>query len=178
MDRNEVLMTLSCLKAAFPNAYKGMSKADSEAMVNLWCRLFADDSYVSVAKAVDSLIVTREGGWTPAIGEIKAEMAKLTVPDLPSEEEAWQMVRKAVRNSYYHSQREYDRLPPQVQRAVGSPLNLKEWSCFSDESMERLAYAFKKSYRETKDEEIRAFKLPESVRSVAAGVRIGIGDGS
>jgi len=170
VTKNETIQVLSTLKAAFPNAYKGMSKADSEAMVNLWCRLFADDDYVKVSRAVDALISTRESGWTPAIGEVKAEMAKLTVTDIPTEEEAWAMIRKAVKNSYYHSEREFKKLPPQIQRAIGGAWQLKEWSNFSDESMERVSYSFKKAYREVKDDEIRNEKLPESVKSIASGI--------
>lgn len=170
MNRNEVAMTLSCLKAAFPNAYKGLSASDADAMINLWCRLFAGDSYDTVSRAVDSLIVTREAGWTPSIGEVKAEMAKLSVSDLPTEDEAWAMVRKACRNGYYHSEKEFEKLHPAVQRAVGGAWQIKEWANFSDESMERAAFGFKKAYRETKDEEIRNLKLPESVKGIAAGI--------
>lgn len=170
MNKAETLQILSSLRAAFPNAYKGLSMADGEAMVALWGRLFADDSYKDVAKAVDALIVSREWGWTPSIGEVKAEMAKNKTANIPTEDEAWQMVRRAVRNSLYNSEKEFKKLKPHVQKAVGAPWQLKEWANFTDADMDRVSYSFKKNYREIKDTEIRDVKLPENVRSVASGV--------
>ena len=74
MDRTQTIQILSCLKVSFPNAYKGMSKSDAEALINLWCRLFADDKYEDVLRAVDNLILNRENSWTPTVGEIKKAM--------------------------------------------------------------------------------------------------------
>ena len=74
MNQIETAQILSCLKVAFPGAYNGVN---IEQTVNLWARLFADDDYQTVSKAVDSLICNREAAWTPSIGEVKAEMAKL-----------------------------------------------------------------------------------------------------
>ena len=169
MNRNETIQILSTLKAAFPNAYKGMSRADSEAMIALWCRLFADDEYATVGRAVDALITTREAGWTPSIGEVKSEIAKLKPADFPSEDEAWLMASKACKNGYYHSEREFAKLPPIVQETVGSPNQLKEWAMMSeDEVRDRISVRFKKAYRARLEVGVRESKLPSDLKAVSA----------
>lgn len=170
MNKQETIQILSLLKTAFPNAYKGMPAATLENTVDLWNKMFEKDSFETVSKAVYSLIATRESGWSPAIGEVKAEISKLKVTDLPSEDEAWLSVRKAVRNGLYNSEKEFKKLHPAVQKAVGGAWQLKEWAGFSDEAMDRVAHSFKKTYRELKDTEIRNEKLPESVKGVAIGL--------
>ena len=164
MNKEQTIKILSTLKAAFPSAYRGMGKADLEAMVGLWERMFSNDSYESVSKAVDSLICTREATWTPAIGEVKAEMSKAVVADVPTEEEAWSAVRKACRNGLYGSEKEFAKLHPAVRRVVGGAWQIKEWANFSDAEMDRAGHSFRKAYRESKDDVIRDSKLPESVR--------------
>lgn len=163
MNRTETLKILSSLKAAFPNAYKGMSLDDLNAVTELWCRLFANDDYAEVSKAVDSLIINREAMWTPAIGEIKAEMAKAKTADMPTAEEAWLMVRKACRNGLYGSEKEYNKLPPAVQVAVGGSWQIKVWADFTDAEMEKVGYGFKKSYEKLKETAMRDVKQPEEI---------------
>ena len=170
MTREETIKILSSLRAAFPNGYRNMDKGDYLSTIEVWQDQFSDVNYEEVSRAVKSIIATSTSEWPPVIGAIKAEMAKLSVSDRPTEDEAWMTVRKAVRNGYYHSEREFKKLHPAVQAAVGGAWQLKEWSTFSDESMERVAYSFKKAYREVMDTEIRNEKLPESVKGVALGV--------
>ena len=168
MTRDEVTMVLSCLKAAFPAAYKGISKQDAQTMISLWCRLFADDDYATVSRAVDALITTREAGWTPSIGEVKSEIAKIKPADFPSEDEAWLMANKACKDGYYHSEREFAKLPPIVQEAVGSPNQLKEWAMMSeDEVRDRVSVRFKKAYRAILETRVRESKLPSDLKLVS-----------
>lgn len=48
-------------------------------------------------------------------------MRELNTPKQLNELEAWSLVEKAIRNSIYNSQEEFSKLPPLVQKAVGSP---------------------------------------------------------
>ena len=45
-----------------------------------------------------------------------------------NETAAWSIVWKAICNSGYHSEEEFEKLPPIIQRAVHSPLQLREWA--------------------------------------------------
>ena len=162
MNRAETIMILSCLRVAFPNAYKGV---DLEATVNLWSRLFADDDYKVVSKAVDKLISTREAGWTPSIGEVKSEIAKLMPNDYPSAEEEWLLVNRATKRGSYYAEKEFNKLPPIVQEVVGHYSQIKEWAMMSeDEVRDVVSNRFKKAYKAKLEEGVRESKLPNELK--------------
>jgi hypothetical protein len=65
-----------------------------------------------------------------------------------SELKAWDMVRKAISNSGYHAEEEFDRLPEAIQIAVGNPANLREWAMMPTETVESVEQShFIKAYR-------------------------------
>ena len=53
MTRDEIIMILSTLKAAYPNSFKGMSRRDGEALISLWERQFAGEDPQEVADELD-----------------------------------------------------------------------------------------------------------------------------
>lgn len=57
-----------------------------------------------------------------------ALVRELNTPKQLNELEAWSLVEKAIRNSIYNSQEEFSKLPPLVQKAVGSPNVLRLWA--------------------------------------------------
>ena len=61
------------------------------------------------------------------MAELREAAARLSgaAPAL-THDEAWQLVRRAAGNSAYGAAAEFAALPPQVQRAVGSPVALRE----------------------------------------------------
>ena len=173
MDRNETMQILTVLKAAYPHSFKGTSKRDANAMIDLWQTMFAADSYEAVNAAVAALISTRKEGFTPTIGEVKERMAfaREQVTGTLSEQSAWAMVEKACRNGLYGYQAEFDKLPPDVQRAVGAPEQLKAWAAMDAETVNSVvASNFMRNYRVQKQREKERAMLPPSVLAVLSGV--------
>ena len=75
------------------------------------------------------------------------------------------LVEKACRNSNYGAREEFDKLPPEIQRFVGSPNQLREWGMMnSDELKTVVASNFMRSYRVRAKNDRDYFALPESVR--------------
>lgn len=173
MDRNETMQILTVLKAAYPHSFKGTSKRDANAMIDLWQTMFAADSYEAVNAAVAALISTRKEGFTPTIGEVKERMAfaREQVTGTHSEQSAWALVEKACRNGLYGYQAEFDKLPPDVQRAVGSPEQLKAWAAMDAETVNSVvASNFMRNYRVQKQREKERAMLPPTVLAVLSGV--------
>ena len=84
----------------------------------------------------------------------------------------WSLVRKAVRNSGYHSVEEFEKLPEACQRAVGSAANLKEWALMDSERVETVEQShFIRNYRTTVQRISEEKKLPESIRLLIASMR-------
>ena len=112
--------------------------------------------------------------FPPTIADIREKAMQIveSVDSSMSELEAWSLVRKAVRNSGYHSLEEFEKLPEACQRAVGSAANLKEWALMDSERVETVEQShFIRNYRTTVQRISEEKKLPESIRLLIASMR-------
>ena len=167
MSIEETLMILAVLKAAYPHAFKGMTRKDGEAMAQLWRRQFENESYSEVDAAVNALISTRTAGYSPTIGEVKEQIQRIRKNNDLDELAAWALVSKACCNGIYGYREEFAKLPPDVQRAVGTPEQLKEWAQMDVETVQSVvASNFQRSYRTTVARRKDFDKLPASVQDV------------
>jgi len=171
MSREEVLQMLSILKAAYPHSFQKLGKRDAESLANLWERQFADEDPRAVSAAIDSLIATRTVGYSPTIGEIKEQLHRLRNQDQLSEVDAWVLVERACRNGLHHAQEEFDKLPPDVQAAVGGPEQLTAWARMDSETVNSvIASNFRKSYTTAQERAKHNAMLPPNVREMLSGV--------
>lgn len=171
MNRKEVTQILSVLKAAYPHSFKDMTKLDGEALVNLWTRQFAEEDPAAVSAAVNALISTRTTGYSPTVGEIKEQLHRLRAVNGLSDAEAWNMVEKACRRGLYNAREEFDKLPPDVQAAVGGPEQLKAWAMMESDTVNSvIASNFRRTYRTVQEREKEKALMPPEVRAFVAGV--------
>ena len=103
---------------------------------NVWFELLKDIPYQQANVAIQKYMLTEK--FPPTIADIREKATQIveSVDSSMSELEAWSLVRKAVRNSGYHSVEEFEKLPEACQRAVGSAANLKEWALMDSERVE------------------------------------------
>ena len=166
MDRNETVKILTVLKAAYPHSFKDLPRRDAEAMIDLWQKMFETEPYTNVNAAVSALIATRKEGFTPTIGEVKERLAfaKEQASGALSEQAAWALVEKACRNGLYGYQKEFEKLPAEVQRAVGAPEQLRAWAMMDSEVVNSVVSSnFMRNYRTQKQREKECAMLPPSV---------------
>ena len=171
MDRTQTIKILAVLKSAYPHAFQNMTKTDGEAMLNLWMAMFTEESYEEVNAAIGALISTRTVGYTPAIGEVKEQIRKLHHHSDLDENAAWVLVSRACRNGSYHSIEEFNKLPPDVQRTVGSPEQLKQWAGMDADVVESVvASNFNKAFRVQTERAAEISKLPPQIRQQMLGI--------
>lgn len=125
MTRDEVIKSLMIIQAAYPN----YNPPDKTITVNLWYGMLNDYSYNQVEAAIKAFIRTDRKGFAPGIGEVIEKLQLLfgNEEDL-NPLEAWGIVLKAIKNSTYHSEEEFERLPDLIKKSVGSAMQLKEWA--------------------------------------------------
>ena len=116
MNKVETKKIMAILWAAYPGFYAKAGDMDKDAAVKLWQECFEEEPYDLVSAAVYALIKTRPNSFPPTIGEVTAQIQRLTKPDEMTELEAWNLVAKALRNSFYGAAEEFAKLPPIVQR--------------------------------------------------------------
>lgn len=181
MDRLETTEILSVLRAAYPQFYSGLSAKDANKIVDLWTEMFKDEPVTVVAVAVKAMIASRTNTFPPNIGEVKAQIVKMQAPAEMTAQEAWNLVAKAVRNGKYGSQEEFQKLPGNIQRLVGSPQQIREWALMEADTFSSVvASNFQRSYtvRIKSDREYMA--LPSDIKQMISSVtqQLTLGDGN
>lgn len=165
MNRMETMKIMAVLQAAYPQFYARKAKEELDSIVSLWTEMFEEEAYPTVAMATKALIKTRTSTYPPGIGEITEKIMQITQPEDMTEQEAWALVMKATRNSAYNSAEEFAKLPPAVQKTVGSPNQLRDWALMdSDEVNTVVASNFQRSYRARAKSEREYIALPQSVK--------------
>ena len=81
--------------------------------------------------------------------------------------EAWALVSRAIRNGYYGAEKEFEKLPPLVQKAVGTPGQLRNWSQTDMESIENVVQSnFMRTYRTVVKSSQEIARMPENIRNL------------
>lgn len=167
MTREETSKILTVLKVNYPQSFRGWTAEQGKMFLNLWSEAFKDDPAEIVTAAVKSIIYGSTREFAPNIGQVKDKIMQITNPVTIDADQAWAMVFKALSDSYYHAQREFDKLPPEVQAGVGSPNQLREWSNMDIPTLESvIASNFKRGYCERASRKRDFEKLPSQVKTM------------
>ena len=172
---------MEVLEAAYPKHYQGQNDEQRAKTIKLWAVMFVDDELAVVGAAVKAFIVTDSKGFPPSIGQIKNKMADLVRGDEMSEYEAWNLVKEAIRdggdgyynfttNCYSH-EAAFAKLPPVLQRLVGSPNVLREWYNMKESTVESVVGSnFMRSYRARTASSREYDMLPGDVKNIAGAL--------
>ncbi len=164
MDRNDTKKILMGMEITYPN-FK-IKEENVSFAVDIWWDNLRDYPYEEVCQALKMYIATNTSGFAPSIGQIIDCIHKIRRPegkDL-NEMEAWNLVFNAIRNSAWHSQEEFDKLPPLVRKAVGSHNNLHAMAMDEEFNMGVEQSHFIKVYRQLLERERMEEKIPERIR--------------
>lgn len=177
MTKKEMAEILALMQANYPDDFRGMSDSAMTGKINLWFMQFRDDEYRDVLAAVMAHIATDTSRFMPPIGVIKAKLTEIRLPEELTPQEAWEMVSRATRNSTYNSGEEFAKLPPVVQRLVGTPMQLKEWAAMDTETLQSVVGSnFQRSYKVRAAKEREFLALPANVKDameqIAAGMKM------
>lgn len=162
MTREETQDFLAMVQAAYPN----FNPPNKTAAVNAWYLVLNDYSWGTVQNAFAVYMSTNASGFAPAPGQIIEKIKMISEPQELNELEAWNLVSKALRNSTYNSEEEFSRLPPLVQKAVGSPGQLRLWSTDENFSEGVASSNFIKCYRMVAIRATEIAKIPANIRQL------------
>lgn len=168
MTRQEMIQILARIDATFP-AWK---PKDLNLTVDVWLESLGGYEYEKVLCAVKTYIMSDTTGFAPSIGQINnliCTIEERTTETELNEMQAWALVSTALRNGTYGAEEEYGKLPPLVQKAVGSPQNLHNWATSDYSTIETVIMSnFQRTYRTmlTRDKENR--RMPYEVQKLIA----------
>lgn len=169
MTKQDTYQVLAVLQVFYRDSFQELSNEAAQLKVELWQELFADEPVEEVVAAVKAYAATDRKGFPPVPGQIKEQIAVLRNQNGMSEQDAWEMVNNALRNSSYGSAEEFAKLPVDVQRAVGSANMLRTWATMPyDELQTVIASNFKRDYRSIVAQKKDFAKIPNAVKQLAA----------
>lgn len=122
MTQQETAQVLTLLRAAYPAFYRKTTAQEAEIAVRLWAEMFAEDDYSIVQYALKQLIADHSG-YPPDIAALKTKIKEVikAATGAPTHEDLWQLLKSAAENSGYCYEEEFAKLPPVLQRFLGSP---------------------------------------------------------
>ena len=148
-------------------SYPNFKPIDTGLMATTWADMLSEYTYEQVDMALRCYITSDKSGFAPAIGQIVDKIKTVSGPQQLNELEAWGLVDKAIRNSGYHAEEEFAKLPPLVQKAVGSPGQLRNWGTTDIDSIETVAQSnFMRTYRVVAKREDEVSRMPSEIRQL------------
>lgn len=165
MTREEFAVLVKAMKAVYSSEN---FIADKDAF-NVWYGLLQDLPYEQANLAVQKYMTSER--FPPTIADIRTKATEIIAPveESMSELQAWALVQKAIRNSAYHAEEEFAKLPEACQRAVGTAVNLKEWALMDSDQVATIEQShFVRNYRASVQKMKEEARLPENVRMLIA----------
>ena len=146
MNRNEMALILDKARAFYPAFFE---KKTDEALLEIakaWAELFAGISAAVFAKAFQATILSSKFFPTPS--EVCEKLGATAKQAELTEQEAWGLVREAIKRGRSDNGAAWDSLPSQVQRAVGNAGVLRDWALMDAGTVNSvIASNFMRSYR-------------------------------
>ncbi|MBQ7976589.1 MAG: hypothetical protein IJ300_12965 [Clostridia bacterium] len=167
MSRAELLQIFALLEANYEPQFAKKTDLNKRAMVNLWEEHFADKDYNLVKAAVNAYISTDTTGYVPNVGQINEQIRKLTNKEQMTEQEAVAKIIKATKRGTYYAEEEFEKLPPVLQRLVGSPEQIRVWGGMQEDEIQTVvASNLMRSYRAIAQKEELHQTLPSSIKAM------------
>lgn len=159
MTREEFIILAKAMNTMYPD----MKIAKDKETMDVWFAMMGDMDYKTCAAALQVHVNTSP--YPPKVVDFRKFAAK---SNELNETEAWALVAKAIRKSSYYSEEEFEKLPPAVQKAVGSPINLSSWALLpSNEVHSVVASNFMRAYRAEAERAKTESMIPIGVREAA-----------
>ena len=159
MTREETVKIIRIMVDSYPN-YK---PNDISETVDVWQMMLSDYDYNLVAMSLKAYILSDTSGFAPSIGQLVGTIQALTQPQELNEMEAWALDCDALKNCGYNYVEEYEKLPPLVQKAVGLPTQLREWSLTENLNKDVIGSNFMRCYRIEVERQNEISKMPNDV---------------
>ena len=165
MTSEETMKLLRAISAAYPN----FNPKDMRDTAEIWTMVLGDLPLSAVFASFRSYL--DDGNeFAPNPGQLRALLRNVSTTD-PTEAEAWNMVLAAIKRSAYFAQDEFNNLPEDIQKAIGSPEYLRSLAIADDANWSVESSNFYKNYRIIKERKRQIENLPDGVRSYIEEMR-------
>lgn len=163
MTKQEVSQLIMTMNALYPN-WKPTSPIP--AITSAWYMLLKDCDKDDINNAL-MIYVSRGEQFPPSNPGVLTSLLVDVKSNGMTEMQAWDLVLKAIRNGNYGAEEEFNALPSEIQKAVGSPAQIAAWAQLpSDEVQTVIQSNFQRSYRAAVKREQDNAKLPTRLKDL------------
>lgn len=152
------------LIAVFMVTYPNYKPIDTELAAATWADAMSEYTYEQVSVALKMYLKTSTSGFAPTPGQLIEKIQVVTQPELLSETEAWAIVRSSLSRCGYYSVEEFEKFPPIIQKAVGSPSQLRVWALDQDYNEGVVSAQFGRVYRTLAEKQKDFDKMPSDIQ--------------
>ena len=175
LTTTEAAKLLYTIRIAYPQAYSRATNEDLTAAAQLWARMLEDYTYQQASAGLMAYMASDSRGFPPSPGQVIDQIVKRQQSGQMTGAEAWAMVRRALRNSSYHAEEEFDRLPPEIQQAIGGASALRDMSRIDSDEVATVCQShFLRAYSAIMARREEEAKLPERVRLLLENTVVGL----
>lgn len=169
MNKAETSNIVSVIVAAYPNHYKTINADIMQNTIFIWHEILKEYEFNLVQMALKSYIANDTKGFPPAPGQIVGNLRNIqkvgNKEQVMNGIEAWGYLFKALGNSLYNSEEQFNKLPALIQKTVGSPAILKEWASLRLEELQTVTHSnFLRTYNSIVKREEELDCIPNDVK--------------
>lgn len=162
MTREETKNIIRVMVGTWPN----YSPKDLTETVDIWHMMIGDLDYHVAQAALKAYAQNDTSGFAPSVGQIRAKAVELTAEEDLSEGEAWGLVRRAIANSIYGAEKEFQALPEVVREAVGSYGILRTWAMMEEADLDYARGSFMKNFAAVKTRKKERLSLSDDLKAI------------
>ena len=169
VDSKIITETLAILKITYPNSLKDITEEEAKLMIQVWANDFKNEKKEDFLKAIENIRYTSK--YFPSVSDIKNEIAKLQICDIPKAEDEWELVLKSVRQfGSYRVQEAKNTFKPYTAYIV-SHIGYMNICMAEDQTWNKKEFIAE--YNQLKDKEIQNIQIGKNERLFISEVSSG-----
>lgn len=167
MTRDEVKKILIVIE----NTFSTFKIENLTQTIDVWFGFLQGYPYETIDTALKMYISTSGSAFAPSISQLISMTHKPKELSQIDEISAWRLVRNAIRRGLYYFQEEYDKLPQEIQRAVGEPSQLRDWAMLESEVIDSVIQSnFTKRFSQMQKRKNEIEAMPDKVKQLIQGI--------
>ena len=159
-DTREILMLID------GNSYSDFKVNSIETTIKVWQMSLGDYDYPTVMFALKEYFKTG-GHFAPKPSDLIEIIHSASDFEYMTEQEISTLIMKAVRNSAYNSQKEFDKLPPLAQRTCGSASQLRMWATDENFNQDVIESNIQRTYKQVLKQEKELKRMSPEMKMLA-----------
>ena len=172
MTREETKMIIKMLSSVYRSEFSRLTKEEVGEMLDTWTFLLEDEDANKIATVTKAYLKSNTNAFMPTPAMLINLAYELFTPPGMTEQEAWNTLYKAICNSGYDAQSEYDYLPYEIKPLV-TPSQLREWSQMDISTLNTVvASNFMRSFKVREKQRVDFAKLPNETKDLIASLGV------